>query len=709
MNFLNPFFLLGILAVAVPVIIHLINLRRPQKVPFSTLAFLNELKKSTIRKIRIKQYLLMALRALVVLFLALALARPFLPPTLTGSSGSDSPKAVGIIIDNSASMERIGSRGPLIDQAREVARTIVEGARRDDRFIIASTNGEQPSLTLLSTSRALETIGNTETQNTGNFISETMAMVYERLGQAPMEQAIIYLISDGQQSQLQKLENLGIESQTDTKPVAFQLVELGNAEQQNLAISDVSLKSQMLSKGSPVTLGVELENIGEVEAINQFVSLEIRERMAGQYRVELQPGESREFLFEIVPDQTGDIPGRIIIDGDEITFDNSRYFVLRIPETRSVLLLTEERREAEGFRSYLNPALEAARKTNTQINFTEQRVDEVEQADLENYDVIVFDGLREVPEYWFNDLQRYVQNGKGLLFFPSEQGNVGNYNEFFQLFNAGEYRDIIGEYASFKAVGEFDELVEGHPILDELFEKESEEQISLDLPELFFYYDYEQPDNTGSYTILQSRAEEALLTEQRFGEGKVLISSFGSDPGWTNFPVNPLFAPLYYRSVLYASSSEQGGLDQHVLGRDFEWEGPLQNQGVEIRKGEETIIPEVQGMPEGIKVSYPAREWTPGIFTIASGAEKRLIAVNQDIMESYFDTLPNSDLDNLLSKYVTINTAIDASRISENNLESRLNAASFGKEIWSWFVWVALMLLIAEMLVSRLYKAENTN
>src|SRR6056297_250180 len=100
MNFLNPFFLLGILAVAVPVIIHLINLRRPQRVQFSTLSFLNELKKSTIRKIRIKQYLLMTLRALAVLFLALALARPFLPPTLTGSSGSDTPKAVGIIIDN---------------------------------------------------------------------------------------------------------------------------------------------------------------------------------------------------------------------------------------------------------------------------------------------------------------------------------------------------------------------------------------------------------------------------------------------------------------------------------------------------------------------------------------------------------------------------------------------------------------------------------
>src|SRR6056297_146677 len=99
MNFLNPFFLFGLFAVAIPVIIHLINLRRPQKVSFSTLSFFNELRKSTIRRIRIKQYLLMALRALAVLFLALALARPFLPPTLTGTSSSAEPKAVAIMVD----------------------------------------------------------------------------------------------------------------------------------------------------------------------------------------------------------------------------------------------------------------------------------------------------------------------------------------------------------------------------------------------------------------------------------------------------------------------------------------------------------------------------------------------------------------------------------------------------------------------------------
>lgn len=708
MNFLNPFLLLGLLAVAIPVLIHLINLRRPQKVPFSTLSFLNELKKSTIRRVRIKQYLLMTLRVLAVLCLALALARPFLPPTLTGSSGSEAPKTIGILIDNSASMNRIGTRGPLIDQAKDIAATIVQGARSDDRFMVAVTNGEQPPVTLQGNSDARQRIESIEATNTGNYVSDAMQLLFERIQQAPAQQAVIYLLTDGQKSQLENLQGFS-SRQPQTKSVSLQMVELGDVNQQNLAVSGLSLNSQMLSSGSPVVLQVEVTNYGDVAAVNQFVSLEVEGRMAGQYQVELPAGQSREYLFEIIPDKVGDISGEINLDGDEVTYDNSRYFVLRIPESRSVLLLGGEDESGGDFRSYLKPALEAARQTNTQITFDERSVDDVDQADLGSYDVIVFDGLDQVPEYWFEELQRFVQNGRGILFFPSEQGDINNYNDFFRLFNGGSFENVTGEYASFQAADEFDELVEGHPILDELFDKEEEEEISLDLPDLFFYYNYDLPDNTGAIPILRSENGSPLLTEQRFGDGRLLVSSYGTDPGWSNFPVNPLFAPLYYRSVLYASSSEQGGFEQHSLGQAFEWQGDLQNSTIEIIHDEQLVRPEVTGMPEGVRVSYEGREWTPGIYTITDGTQSRLVAVNQNIMESHFVTLSSQELEKMLSNYVTINTTINAGELSRQNLEEELNTASFGKEIWSWFVWLAILLLIAEMVVSRLYQTENVN
>ena len=393
MNFLNPFFLLGLLAVAIPVIIHLVNLRRPKKVPFSTLAFLEELKKSTIKRIRIKQYLLMALRALAILFLALALARPFLPPTLSGSSSSNEPKAIAILIDNSASMSRIGSQGPLLDQAKGISTTIINNARDEDRFIVAKTNGASETFSLTGATRALELTGQIESAQTGNYISQKLQLLHNQLQQAPQKQSIIYLISDTQKSQLEELDSFQSDVAQADKPILFQVVGLGDISQQNLAISNIKLNSQMLSRGSPVQLSVEVKNTGDVVASNQFVSLEVGERMVGQYQTTLDPGQSQEYIFEVNPSSTADITGRAILEGDEIVYDNTRHFVIRIPESRSVLLVNEERQSSSEFVSYLKPALDAARQTNTQITFDEKTVEEANQSNWSDYDVVVLDGI----------------------------------------------------------------------------------------------------------------------------------------------------------------------------------------------------------------------------------------------------------------------------------------------------------------------------
>jgi len=708
MNFLNPFFLLGALAVAIPVVIHLINLRRPKKISFSTLAFFEELKKSTIRRIRIKQYLLLALRVAAILMLALALARPLLTPSMGGAASSDDPRVVAVLMDNSPSMSRIGARGPFLDQAKQIAERIVEGAGSDDRFIISTTNASSSNMQLAGAARSLDLIEEIEVSNTGNRIVSSINLIRNQLQNSALNQAIIYLITDAQRSQLDNLEALNEGQADDAKQVGLQVIKVGSAVQPNLAVSDIRLNSNMLSRGNPVTLQAEIRNYGEAGAANQFVSLEVDDRMVGQYEINLEPGAAKELLFEIVPERVGDISGKVVIEGDEISFDNERYFVISIPRTRSVLLVNEERNMGSEFISYLQPALEAARRSNTQIEFERQRPEEVDQSGWLQQDVIILDGLREVPEYWFSDLQRYVQDGGGVLFFPSEQGDIRNYNRFLALFNAGSFTGIRGEYGSFNPVGQLGSLVEGHPIMDEMFVKDNEEdRIQVDLPELFFYYRFDPAGSAGSFTILDSSVNDEILVEQRFGDGRVLVSAMGTDPGWSNFPVNTLFAPLYYRAVLYASSSEQGGLSEHTLEREFTWTGNLENRSVELQLGDVTYRPEVQTVPSGIRVSYGGREWEPGILRITAGDEQRMVAVNQHISESDFQSLDEQELENILDNSLTVTGVLDARELSEQDLVSQVRSASMGREIWSLFIWIALLLLVAETLISKLYRAES--
>lgn len=708
MNFLNPFFLFGLLAVALPVIIHLINLRRPQKVSFSTLSFFNELRKSTIRRIRIKQYLLMALRALAVLFLALALARPFLPPTLTGSVSSSEPKSVAILIDNSASMNRIGSSGPLIDQAKNVASRIISNASSSDLFLIRTTNASDgTSSSFAGKRRALELVDKVTATNTGHYTSEKFKNAYAQLQDSPRSQAIIYVISDGQASQLQDLKDMRLQEQgTQGKPVSLQLINLEQAKQQNVAVSSVSLKSQMLSQGAPITLAVEVQNVGETAVANQFVSLEVDGELSGQYETSLEPSETKEFSFQLVPESTGDLTGRIIVEGDEVDYDNTRYFAIRIPKTRSILLVNNQKKQSS-FTSYLIPALEAAQQTNAQLSFEEKSVSEVDQAQWGRYNAIVLDGLDAVPEYWFQDLRRYVQNGGGLLFLPSEKGDVKNYNQFFSLFNAGSFNNVIGEYGSFNPVVKMAELEEGHPVLDDLFRKKKDEQINVELPSLFYYYHYQQPSNTGALNLLEAANNDPLLSEQQFGKGVLMVSTLGADPGWSNFPVNPLFAPLYYRSILYASSSENGGLQQHQLGTPFSWQGTAEGSGITLQINDTEYKPDIQQQAEGIRITYGGREWRPGILTINTRQSNHKVAVNQNIMESRFGTLEGGQWRNMFNNTLTVNSIISADDLTAASLEEKLNSAVFGKEIWNWFIWIALLFLITETLVTRLYKAES--
>ena len=104
MTFLNPLALFGLAAAAIPVLLHLFNLRKLRRVEFSTLAFLKELQRTRIRRLKLRQLLLLILRTLIVIVLVLAFSRPTLKGALAGSMGSHAKISAALIIDDSYSM-----------------------------------------------------------------------------------------------------------------------------------------------------------------------------------------------------------------------------------------------------------------------------------------------------------------------------------------------------------------------------------------------------------------------------------------------------------------------------------------------------------------------------------------------------------------------------------------------------------------------------
>ncbi len=698
MSFLNPIFLFALVAVGLPLLIHLLNLRQPQKVPFSTLAFFQALKNTTIRRIRIKKYLLLFLRLLAIVCLALVLARPFLPPGFSSGSATQAPTLNAILLDNSISMSRIGKQGPLFDYAKEVIAKIEDAAKDDDRFMLQLTNGEGEYSNILSRTNLQKILQEAQIQPAGNYTLNRFSGLIESVKDAPYQNKNLFIITDGQLSQLHQLQDL------EAKDISATLIDVGEVEVQNTVVADITTSTNMIGANIPFILNVDLANKSDVAAVNQFVTLEFEEQNAGQYSVALDPMQTKTYTFEISPSATGSAKGKIVVEGDEFQPDNTYYFTVQVPETRKVLWVSEKK-PAPDFISYTGAMLQVAGENDAQLSYTKAGPNVFETADLSTYDAILLDGVESIPEYSFQPLQDFVQNGGGVLFFPSEKGNLSNYNQLLSQFNAGRFEGIQGEYASFKEVAVADELLEDHPAFSGLFEQEQNQDLRFTKPDIYYYLKLSTVSSGTGFNLLTMNNNDVLVREKRFGEGTLLVAAIGNDPGWSNFPIKPLYAPFYYRLVLYAASSDEGGFANHLLGDTFSWQGNIDGEKAVVQVGEDVIKPSADVVSSGIRLRYPALEWTPGWISIKDENRTVILSANLPAAESDFTATNKRQMAALVKGVEFI--WLDASKLNQEELQTEIAASGFGKEIWTWFMLAGLILLITETLISMWYKAET--
>jgi len=701
MSFLNPVFLLALISVGIPLVIYLLNIRKPRKVHFSTLAFFDVLKTTSLKRIKIKRWLLLAIRCLAVVMLVLAASRPFLPPLMGFEGGDNQPKSIGILVDNSPSMQQIDSGGPYFEQAVSTASSVTELAGNGDRIFLEVTNGESVNSPGLTANAARAEMTELKTRNSGNYLAERVQNLANRLRDSPEPVNIIYLITDGQSSQFSKIDDI----RETYESVSVQLFKIGNESQNNVAITDVKLTGGRDGDGE-IELDATVRNLGSNDVRNYFLSLETDGELITQRVVNLDANSEQLYRLGFVPDDSELTRVVLIVEGDEYTFDNRRYVAIQKPDEQNILVLQAEN-SSRSFQSYLNPLLEAAIDQNSNLRVDYSGMNSSIFSEIDKYDTIVMDGLEVIPEYAVQELVQWIQQGKGMLFLPSAKGDISNYNLLLQFAGAGRYENVVGSYGSFQAVDRLSVLTEGHPVLDEMFEKPEDEQLRINAPEIFYYYRHEDRSSSGDkFEIARTQTGETLLTEYKVGNGIMVVSGIGSDPGWSNFPVKPLFAPLLYKTVLYLTSVENQGLKEHILGNPFNSLLAQNPESVRLIYKDTEILPDLQQVYRGTQILYHAENWTPGWVEIQTGEKKLLYAINQNTMESDFKTLSVKKLEEKLETSFP-NLLVDQIEGNLEAAERQIQSASFGREIWYWFIIAAIGLLLLESVLSKSYKAET--
>lgn len=704
MSFLTPFYLLGLLAIAIPIILHLINFRKPQKQSFSTLIFFKQLQRSSMKRLKLKKRLLLALRIALLALLAMALARPAMAPG-TGFGFQSGSVLYMVLLENGPAMNQIDERGPLMSTAKQALETLITSADSEDRFLIYNTHGALMMPQELGPEQANALLDDIEAINAGNFTAGRLDQLLRRAGSSDRDHRNMYVIARGADNITLPLQEFEPSFEFDPELMPVTLVRTGGISGNNLGITKINPASSIIAAGRPAGFEVEVRNFGKEPVFNYTLSMEARGELAGQYQLNLPPGESQSFSFELFPPESGSLTGRAILEGDPLSFDNERYFALDLPETRSITLVQPET-QGVNTRSWLRPVFEAARRSAGRVALDELNWNELVQqlGSSEPPDAVLLEGVGEIPEFAWNGLSSFIQQGGGLLLFPGENGTPDQLNRFLEQVNAGRYVGLLGDPGRFESVARVDRLVRGHPVLDDIFEATENEEIRLELPQIYHYWRYDTGGGSAAQRILSTNLGDPLLVEHSFGQGKIFVSAIHSSPGWSDFSVNPLFAPVFFRLGLFAASGEDGGLNQFTLGQDFEWIKPGSNpqDGARIELNDLVLAPDAATVSRGIRIRAETPEWKPGLARISINDDSLTVAVNQHNRESVVRLQEDETYLETFESFIHIDEVVTlGNEQNQITLARQLGGARSGSEFWHWLIAIGILCLLGESYITK--------
>lgn len=554
MVFLNPIFLFFIPLVLIPLIIHFLHFRKPEQLAFSSIAFLVELQKTVVRKLRLKEWILLLIRTLVVVFALFVLAQPVFDSNLGVAKKEGEP--ICLIVDNSIGTDRVDANGPVIDQIKQLATEYIQQETDEQTWIILQT-ADKPALGLsVNKKEALKRIARIEALPQRSNLGALWALL-------PDEKPLKFVVIGDNHIEKWK-KNLA-----DTKPRLqdqLDFLMIGNPSTQNVFISDVVLENQVVALNKPLQIRVDISASGNDRSVNQLVRLVLDDQVQGEYQLDLEPGSTKSFSFSINPTKVGFLQAYIEIQGDAYLSDNRRYFVLKVPELRQIAVLADQLETDEDL-MYIRAVFDASNASRSDVEFTYFSLSELNKLKSEEFSGFIFLGLKEIPEFLYSLSSEWLSDGKGLLVIPSTLSSIRSYNQFFTRIGLSlRFTGVYGSFSSPKIISTFGISDQAHPIYTSMFDTKKKETIRFESPNLFAYLGMSSNSARFSIPILKTPTGEHIVLEERISRSKVLVSAIGPGSAWSNFASNSLFAPFWYKAAWYISVPTSGGLFQSELG-----------------------------------------------------------------------------------------------------------------------------------------------
>ena len=650
--FLYPIFLFGLIAASLPLLIHLLNRRKLNRIRFPAVRFIMMSQKRISRSYRLRHWILLALRTMAVVLLALLLANPIFQ-TGAGLFAGGGPVSLVILLDNSLSMTWSGD-GIGFKQAKEAARLLITSLGDSDRAAIIPTSisGKEPIRLKLEKDVLLKELDQIEiTEGTADY-STALGKAYEILGE-PAGQKDIRLITD---LGLTGWDNFSMSSLKQVDPaIPVKAIHVGRKQTPlNVAVKEIRAAGQGIGVDLPLHLEAVVANFSDQEIKDLLVQLSIDGQNKDQKLTSVPPRGDATVTLQTRLSQAGSHAGQLTIKKDGLAGNASLHFGVHAQDQLRILVVDGDPQtslvQSETF--FLTRALNPAGESDSSQYLPTVIIPEgLSGATLDAYQVIVLCNVAALPDAFVAKLQNYLRGGGGLLIFGGDRLQADHYNAKLAQILQTPIRDKKqGLEASGEKIGNL-ELT--HPALQGLSDNLLQESIKSAR-----VWGYSRASASGKSVLMSLANGDPLLIEHKVGSGRVMFITTTADRDWSDLPVKTAYLPMIHSLTNYLAGGKRGLLDGGIsVGDVKEFSLPPGYVGKTIRitkpnkQPAEVIMSAAQDRASG---SFEDND-VSGIYQLAltggnqESGTPRLYAVNPPFLESRLEEITERELQAKLS------------------------------------------------------------
>lgn len=619
MSFLSPWFLLGMLAVGVPLAIHMIRKRKATKIAFSTLRFLRKTPKKMIFFQEVKQWVLLAVRALMVILLALAFARPFFGklPEAMGLS----PQSVVILLDTSMSMQY----DDYFQQAKAAAAQILQALQPgDEAALVTFSDSTQQFKSLTRELDDLERYLNrleAPDHRTTRYLP-ALRFADQILRSARYPDRTIYLVSDFQRH---GFENLNERWQL-SPGVQLETFKVGEEVTTNLAVTDVKSPAQVLPQQKEYTLLGRIRSLGSRHVSRAQVSLRINGELVASQAVDLREKSEAIVAFQAQFEEQQAYFGSISVADEQFPPDNTFYFTVNVPAPLKILAINGESSENwyDDESHWFRLALGQNKESLFQLEIIEPA--QIDPASFDAYSMVALLNVGSLDLPALRGLESYVQRGGAVLFALGDQINAEGFNQLFEGLSPGFLKNSHFHEEEFLVLADTNLR---HPIFQFL-----QATNTHDFSTARFHGHWEVVPQAESEVLMRFDSGSAAFIEKTKGAGKSLLFASSMDAEWNNLPLQVMYLPFLHETLRYLAKHEEKQ-PFYEVGESVAMRLPPRTLvHVVTPQGEKT-----EQTPQAGEEFFYNKTEQPGLYRLESNTFQEYFAVNAAPQESDLRTL----------------------------------------------------------------------